>query len=213
MEHTFSIKGVLKQSYGIIKADFWNIVGKFFLIVLFGIILSAMTGHIFILNILVSTLLGMAINVFALSFAEGKDFSFETFADYLSWKKFFYYFAAALIGGLMAILGFILLIVPGVLIALRFAFVKYIAVDKNLDPIEILKESVKMTKGNRGQIFLFFLLALLINVGGLICFAVGVLFTFPLTSIAFALVYKKLSGTYQETLFEEETVEAEIVEA
>jgi uncharacterized membrane protein len=211
MNPVFTIKGVLNESYAIIKPQFWNVVGKFLLIILLAIIFSATAGKVFLLSLLVSTCIGMTINISALIFASGRDFTFETFAEMLSWKKFFYYLITALLAGLIVCLGFILLIIPGILLALRFSLIKYIVVDQTPEPVEALKASARMTKGYRGKIFCFFLLALLINILGAMCLLVGVLFTFPLTTIAFALIYKKLANQTDAVEVVEEVVVAEVV--
>ena len=214
MNPVFTIKGVLSESWGIIKPQFWNVVSKFLLLILLAMIFSGATGKVFLLSMLVSTFFGMTLNIFALTFASGKDFTFETLGQMLSWKKFFYYLIAILLAGLAIMFGFILLIVPGVLLALRFSLVKYIAVDMALEPVQAIKESARLTKGYRGKIFGFFWAMLGINILGAMCFVVGLLVTVPLTTIAFALVYKKLAGKQTEQVEEvEEIIVAEVVTA
>lgn len=92
----------------------------------------------------------------------------------------------------MALLGFILLIVPGIIIVLMFQMYAYLVVDKGLGPIAALKRSRVITKGSRWRLFVLGFLIVLVNLGGLLCLVVGLLVTIPLTAIASARVYDLL---------------------
>ncbi|MFH1440431.1 MAG: hypothetical protein ABIH18_00080 [Candidatus Omnitrophota bacterium] len=93
----------------------------------------------------------------------------------------------------LAILGgFILLIIPGIILMVMLGMYAYFIVDKNMGPIESLKASRALTKGVRWQLFCFGALLSLINLAGLLCLVVGLLFTIPASYIAMAYVYDKL---------------------
>ncbi len=53
----------------------------------------------------------------------------------------------------LVILGFFALIIPGIIIACRLAFVSYIIMDKKLDPIEAVEMSWRLTRGYGWKIF------------------------------------------------------------
>jgi uncharacterized membrane protein len=55
---------------------------------------------------------------------------------------------AALLYGVIVLLGIICFIIPGIWLAIRLQFYKYLVVDKKMGPIEALKGSWNMTKGN-----------------------------------------------------------------
>lgn len=86
-------------------------------------------------------------------------------------------------------LGFVLLIVPGIILACRLAFVPYLVMDKNMDAVEALKKSWEMTKGHGWTIFFMALLAVLIIIAGFIVFIVGVIFAVMWITAAFAALY------------------------
>jgi uncharacterized membrane protein len=94
-------------------------------------------------------------------------------------------------------LGIVLLIVPGIIVACRLAFVDYLVVDKGLDPVQAVQESWKMTKGYGWRIFGMALLALPIALLGLIAFGVGIIFSVMWISMAFAVLYVKVADTYE----------------
>ena len=67
------------------------------------------------------------------------------------------YLAAYIIYSLMVFIGFMLLIVPGIYLGLKYQFYGYLIVDKRLGPIEALKESSRMTSGAIMNLFVFWL--------------------------------------------------------
>jgi uncharacterized membrane protein len=89
--------------------------------------------------------------------------------------------------------GFMLLVVPGVISACRLAFVRYLVVDRKMDPVTAVKESWRMTRGHAGSIFLMGLLCVPIFIAGLICFGVGVVPAIIWMSCAFAAMYFAVS--------------------
>ena len=62
--------------------------------------------------------------------------------------------------GMMA--GFVFLIIPGIIISIAWGQANYLVADKNLDAMEALKTSYKITYGEKGVIFLSALLVSLI---------------------------------------------------
>ena len=94
--------------------------------------------------------------------------------------------------GLAVIGGFILLVIPGIILMIMLEMYSYFIVDKNMGPIESLKASRILTKGVRWQLFCFGVLLILFNLVGLLCLVIGLLFTIPATYIASAYVYDQL---------------------
>lgn len=101
-----------------------------------------------------------------------------------------------LIGSLMYMLiflgGLILLIVPGIIWLFKFAFFVYFIVDQGIEPSEALRRSAIITQGAKRDLFVFWLLLLLINLAGAAAFFIGLLVTLPLTLLANAFVYRTL---------------------
>ena len=82
---------------------------------------------------------------------------------------------AYLLCGLIITIGYILLIVPGVIFTCKLAFVPYLIVDKKKGGLEAIGESWRMTKGYSLDIFLMGLLAIPIVMVGLLLFMVGII--------------------------------------
>lgn len=109
--------------------------------------------------------------------------------------------------------GFVLLIVPGVIWAVKFSLAPYFVIDKGLSPIEALKASARTTKGVKWELFGFGLLCCLINMLGVLCFFIGIFATYPTVIVATALVYRQLAAqTPQLAEFQTEIRQDELQE-
>ena len=74
------------------------------------------------------------------------------------------------------------------------SFATYLVVDRGAGPIEAIKESWRITKGHKWQLFLLMLTLILLNIAGIIAFVIGVLVTIPVTWLAVTHAYRALSG-------------------
>jgi len=97
----------------------------------------------------------------------------------------------------LVVLGFFALIIPGIIIACRLAFVSYIIMDKKLDPIEAVELSWKLTRGHGWQIFFMFITSFFIAIFGLLLFLIGI---FP----AMIWICSSFAALYESVLREKE---------
>ncbi len=112
---------------------------------------------------------------------------FSTFENFLN-VVLAHLLVVAIIG-----IGIFLLIVPGIIFACRLAFVRYLVVDKKMEPVEAVKESWRMTRGHATSIFFMGLLAFGVVIAGLICLGVGVIPAVMWIRCAFASMYYAVS--------------------
>ncbi|NQT32349.1 MAG: hypothetical protein HQ594_01595 [Candidatus Omnitrophica bacterium] len=98
----------------------------------------------------------------------------------------------SIIYGVIVTVGTILLIVPGIIWSLKFQFFGYFIIDEGLGPIDALKKSGMITKGVKGNLFVFALVIVLINIVGMLLLLVGLFVTIPLTTLAFSYMYRSL---------------------
>jgi hypothetical protein len=96
---------------------------------------------------------------------------------------------AGLVTTVIIIIGFLMLIVPGIIFACRLAFVPYLVIDEKMEAMEALKASWAMTKGHGWTIFFMAILAFFIIIAGLIVLIFGVLISAMWISAAFAILY------------------------
>ena len=97
----------------------------------------------------------------------------------------------------LVVLGLFALIVPGIIIGCRLAFVSYIIMDKKLDPIEAVELSWKLTKGHGWQIFFMGFVSIFIVIFGLYMLIVGI---FP----ALMWICSSFASLYESVLREKE---------
>ncbi len=115
------------------------------------------------------------------------------FADLFScFPLFFKYLFGSILYGLIVFGGTILLIIPGIIWAIKFQFFGYFIIDKGLGPIEALKRSSLITRGVKWELVLLSSLLGLINSLGALCLGIGLFATIPTTMVAMAFVYRKL---------------------
>ena len=138
---------------------------------------------------IVSSVISMGIINISLEFVDKKK---PVLKDLYYTKKIFNFILVSIIRTAIVAVGFILLIVPGIIFAIKLQFAEYLIVDKKLDAVDSLKGSWEMTKGVKWNLFLFGLLLALINVLGFLALIVGLVITVPLSMVATAFVYRKL---------------------
>ncbi len=115
------------------------------------------------------------------------------FSDLFScYPLLFKYMVGSIIYGVIVSLGLILLIIPGIVWAIKFQFFDYLIIDRGLGPIDALEKSSEITRGVKLDLLTFGILIGIINLLGLLCLVVGLFFTIPMTRVATAFVYRKL---------------------
>ena len=106
-------------------------------------------------------------------------------------RPFWKYLGASILLTLAIVIGFLLLIVPGIIFGPMFMSTTFIVIERELGPIDAMNESHRITRGHKWQLFGFVLVLLLINVLGLLALVVGLLVSIPVSTLA----YRVLSAT------------------
>lgn len=151
--------------------------------------------HIFIIITTITTLIGIYIGF---GITRGSLQSIDNQKPELKlltqtkFKEFIKYILILLTQTLITLIGFILLIVPGIYLMLRFFTVDLTFIDKNLLFWDNFKESEKLTKGKKGKIFSFIIAIVTLNLIGTLTFYIGSIITIPASIIATAHFYKQL---------------------
>jgi uncharacterized membrane protein len=79
-----------------------------------------------------------------------------------------------------------------ILVVLACVFVKFLIVERDLGPIEAIKESARLTKGSRFEIALLLLSIIALNIVGAILLIIGLLVTVPVSALAMVHAYRML---------------------
>jgi uncharacterized membrane protein len=105
------------------------------------------------------------------------------------------YVVAAILVTIGVTIGLILLIVPGIILAIMWHFFGYVIVENpTTGPVDAMRRSAEITRGHRWQLLGLGLLLVGINILGLLACCVGVLFTYGITAVTVGYAYKTLSG-------------------
>lgn len=107
-------------------------------------------------------------------------------------RYFWRYLGAGILYGLLVTAGFILLIVPGIIWAIKYSQIFNLIVDKDMTIMESFKKSGQLTAKVKWQLFLFGLACLGVIILGAIALGVGIFVAMPVTWIAGVYVYRHL---------------------
>lgn len=146
----------------------------------------------FVISLVISFLFSMGVTAFYLK--AHRNVATVHIKDLWHPNPFLKYVGSSLAGGVLVLLGIILFIVPGIILSILFMFSAFLVIDRNLGPIKALKESARMTKGNRWNLFLLCLAVTGINILGMLPLFLGLFITLPITSLALVHAYRTLEG-------------------
>ena|SRR5258708_523569 len=103
--------------------------------------------------------------------------------------------AGGVIIGVITMVGFAFLIIPGLILMALFSFTYLFIFDKRMDFWPAMMASVDLVKQDLlGFTWFVFVAAGLLNLLGAMCFVVGVLVTAPICVAAVTVAYKELVG-------------------
>jgi len=203
-QKTFSIAEALNFGWNTLKANLGFFAGLFVIIGVINLGPSLLGSSLdqdtaFLLLAFALSLAGWVLGVIislglikvTLAFVDGKK---PDFADlFRAYPLFFRYLLASIVYGLIVFFGFLLFIVPGVIWLVKYRFYLYFLVDQGAGPMEALSKSAKITQGMLLRLFWFGILLIILNFFGVLALGVGLAITVPVSALADAFVYRKLS--------------------
>lgn len=196
---SFKIKEVLRFGWQKTKENLWFLVGLEVLIYLINLLAGSSA-----LGFLVGLLTGLVLTQVFFRISLGEKVTWKNLFSFLTTDKAIHYLLATVITTVFVIVGLFFLVVPGIIVAIMTIFVPFIILEnktpsfKDLSFWKAIKRSFVMTKGKKWKIFTFLLVAVLVNILGLIALGVGLLVSAPVTGIALASIYNKMKGSHQE---------------
>lgn len=107
-----------------------------------------------IVSFIIQMIFSIGIVRYSLAASDNKKLAFKKYFT-CNTKMILFMAATTILYAAIVALGFIALIVPGIIFAYAFSFYIFPIVEKNMGGFDALKESWHLTKGNRGRIFLF----------------------------------------------------------
>lgn len=207
MNTTFSIKSLFNDAWKDYK-KYWGVI---LLITLTVAIVHAMgmsgmqydpqygsfeTGGVASLfSWLAMTWIAIGYLNFLLNIVDGKQAQYrDIFYGVKSVEQFAYYVLITLVYAAVVMLGTLLLIIPGIILAIGLGFARYYIAENRLGFKAAFTASWEITKGNKWKIFGFAVVAVLFNLLGLIALGIGLLITIPMTQLMYARMFRNLEG-------------------
>jgi len=195
-EKNFEVSQALSFGWEKTKANFWLMIGAAFVLVASGMIPSMIFNKTFIwgtnvLAWLLGAVFGVGLIKIILKIEENKKASMDEFFS-LTTNQFLDYLVTSLLLAVITIVGFILLIIPGIIFSLKYQFALYLILDKKMKPLEAIKKSGEITKGYLWPLFQLWLASIVIVAIGALLVGVGLLVAVPIVVLAQTYVYKKL---------------------
>ena len=140
----------------------------------------------------VTTLLGAVFARGALDVVDGGEFNLGTAFGKLNLANVI---IASVIVSVLVTIGFILLVIPGVVVLfLTYFTTLYVVDDDASSPVDAVRDSVKLIGANVGDSLLLALLNILVLIVGVIALCVGLLVAYPVVALASAFAYRTFRG-------------------
>ncbi len=198
-----TVGGAYSHAWEILKADFWNLLLIGFVAWLLGSVVAAALGGRDPeggrsgLSVLYQYLVGLPIFYGAayawLRAVRGLK---PTVGDLF--VPFQRYWVSCVVANILLTIviaiGFILLVIPGIFLAVRLSFVPFLVVDEGRGPVEALMESWNRTSGYGWTIFGAGLLGIVVVLVGLVLLIVGSIPATMLVYLAFASLYAGITA-------------------
>lgn len=189
---SFSVSDVYKAGFETYKKNWQTFLAVSLIIIIISVVSENIKDSL-LLEIsfwLISTLVWIGVLKLCLDLSNGKKARLDTLLNEFS--KVPSYIVSCILYGLAVFLGLLLLVLPGIFIAIRLQLYLYYIVDKSMGPIDALKASWKTTEGHFWDLFLAAVMAIVINILGALALGIGLFVSYPTTLMASAYIYKKI---------------------
>lgn len=128
----------------------------------------------------------------ALDVVDGRSFDFMGAFGRLNFVNVL---IASFLVAVIVTIGFILLVIPGLIALFLTYFTTLFVVDDDAEsPVKAISDSVKLVSNNVGDSLLLALLSVLVLIAGAIALLVGLVVAYPVTALAAAYAYRTFRG-------------------
>ena len=88
--------------------------------------------------------------------------------------------------------GLVLLVVPGIYLAIRYCLFAQVITDTSASALSALRKAAALARGNWASLGALFLIAFLLNIAGMALIGIGLVISFPVSLLAIAGSYRSL---------------------
>jgi len=218
-DYEFSIGDVLKEGWQKTKGAKWPIHLAFFwyfLVVIAvavlmqlamvtiisklpdpNIIIAVSVGQQIVLNLIV---LPIVMGIFLLGVKRSVNAPLESTSVFDYFSKTGTIFLTVLLVYVMVIIGFILLVLPGIYLSLAYFMALPLVVEKGLSPWQAMEVSRKAITKRWFSFFFFGLIIAVIMFVSMIPLGIGLIWTLPMMLICYGILYRNMFGVEGDTL-------------
>ena len=182
----------LKTGWGLFKQYPGGFVGFCLLNFLIQGLLNTISYVGAVASVAISTPLLMGNFIVSAKLLHGQTPEFRDF--FAGFQYFLPLLLLSLVAGLFIGIGTLLLIIPGVYLAVAYLFASYLVVDRRLDFWPAMELSRRTVNPRWFGYFAFVLLLVLLNLAGAVALGVGLLVTIPLSFCAVTVAYADIFG-------------------
>jgi len=189
-----NVQDYIMQGWEMFRENIGEFTG--FTLIIFAV--SAVCSVFYSASPLVFSAIGAALSagytIAAFRLSSGQPILFNDF--FRGFNYFLPLFLAALATSILVTIGFVLLLVPGIYLAVGYMFTNFLVIDYRMEFWQAMEMSRKIIARNWFAFFGFALVLLVLNLLGALALGVGLLVTLPVTSCAAAIAYKEIVGLY-----------------
>ena len=200
-DYALDIGSCLRRGWALVKSDFWPLVG---ITALMLALLSAVSsfgevtrsvGNVHFNTSALGFLLGGplmgGLYLYYLKKMRGEPVRVETAFSGFS-HSLLHLILASFVTGVLTVLGFLCLILPGIFLCVAWLFTLPLVIDKRLDFWPAMRVSLKTISKHWWKFLGFLIILALVNLGGLLLCLVGVFITLPVSLAALMYAYEDI---------------------
>ncbi|MDR2970192.1 MAG: glycerophosphoryl diester phosphodiesterase membrane domain-containing protein [Tannerellaceae bacterium] len=200
MKQTFSISEVVGASWVYLKQQIWVLVGLFIGYTIITFLIGSFFPQTSMTMMVIANLITGIIGIFFMlgyyknlfQTIDGLEPQFSAYGQQA--PKFLTAFIAGLIVSIAISIGMLLLIVPGIYLALRLQFFTCFIVEENAGIMDSLKRSWALTEGHAMKLFILALVWLGLIILGVLLLVIGLFVTMPLIYMTYCNAFRLLNS-------------------
>ncbi|OZD43051.1 MULTISPECIES: hypothetical protein [unclassified Rhodococcus (in: high G+C Gram-positive bacteria)] len=163
-----------------------------------GVLNFVLTSDNFVLSLIFSVIVGVVALLIQAALVRGAlhevDGIKPAFGSFFQFNNVFAIVIAGVLVGIATGIGYILLVIPGLVVTFFTWWTFQFVIDRGDEPIPAIKASAKAIASNGGTIFVLALALFGLNIVGAILLGIGLLVTIPITIIAGTYAYRVTVG-------------------
>lgn len=153
---------------------------------------SGISALLSVINSVISVPLNAGFYVVAFKLVKRRATTFSDF--FRGFNYFLPLLLASIVTGIFILLGLLLLIVPGIYLAVAYSFTVPLILERKMDFWQAMETSRKLISKRWFSFFWLGLLVFLINIAGALACGLGLLVTVPLTYCTYVAAYENILG-------------------